>query len=165
MAKMTTDQIGRLAESIAVAHFLKVVGHPFGRPLFRVVSLGDKYPAADVLVDVIDPYDQTTGFFFVQVKGTTIASPTPPRVTVDVPPDRFNRLVHLPAPAYLLAVDTASEQAFLRAACQSRKTAVTSVTKAFPLADDGVKIALYREVCGFWAARKKPKHVSGFEDD
>jgi hypothetical protein len=162
---MTPDQIGRLAESIAVAHFLKVVRSPFGRPLFRTVSLGDKYPAADILVDVIDPNDRPTGFFFVQVKGTTTASSTAPRITVDVPLDRFNRLVWLPAPAYLVVVDIASEQAYLRAACKPRKTAISSVTKAFPIADDGVKIALYREVCGFWAARKKPKHVSGFEDD
>jgi hypothetical protein len=162
---MTPDQIGRLAEAISVAHFERAVGPPFGRPLFRAVRLGDKYPTADLLVDVLDPEDRPTGFFFVQVKGTTTASRTAPRITIDVPVEQFNRLVRLPAPAYLLAVDVAAELVYLRAVCRPRKTAVASVTKAFPLADDAVRMRLYREVCSFWAARRRPRHTSEFDDD
>ena len=112
MAKTLPDQIGRLAEALAIAQFAKFVGAPYNRPLFRAIALGDKYPAADMLVDVIDPRDETTGFFFLQIKGTGTASPTAPRIAIDVSLERFNRLVRLPAPSYLLVVDTVSEQAY-----------------------------------------------------
>ena len=164
MAKTLPDQIGRLAEAIAIVQFAKFVGTPYNRPLFRATLLGEKYPAADMLVDVIGPRDETTGLFFLQIKGTAIASLTAPRIAIDVSLERFNRLVQLPAPSYLLVVDTVSEQAYLCAASKSRNKAVASVTKAFPLGEDRVKIGLYREVCGFWKARRLPKHISGFGD-
>ncbi len=164
MAKKNTDLIGQLAERIAEIALLYSVGKPFNRPLFRTVLLGDKYPTADLLVDTLGSDGTLMGHFFVQVKGTTHASSTAQRLTVDVELTRFNRLVRLPVPAYLLAVDVQMEQTYLIATCQTRRTAVSSVTRAFPLADDAVKIALYKEVSAFWAPHRCTRRTSKFTD-
>lgn len=163
MARMTNDQIGRHAELIAAEVLSRPLGHPFRRPLLRVVFLGDKYPTADFLVDILDPSDQSCGFCFVQVKGTGGAS-TSRRVKVDVPADKFNRLARLPAPSYLLAVDVLSRACYLSPACRTRTTAVSSVTRKYPLSQDSVRIALYREVLAFWSVRKAVRRTSGFKD-
>jgi hypothetical protein len=165
MAAMTPNQIGRHAELITAELLSRPVGPPFRRPLLRVVFLGDKYPTADFLVDILDPSDNSCGFCFLQVKGTTGGSTTATRMKADVPVDKFNRLCRLPAPAYLLAVDLFTRDAYLTAACRVRTTSVSSVTKKFPISQDSVKIGLYREVLNFWTIRKALRRVSGFKDD
>src|SRR5207244_3212677 len=97
-------------------------------------------PTADLLVDTLAADGTATGHCFVQVKGTALASPTAVRIAVDVELRDFNRLVRLAIPTYILAVDVRTEQVYLVAACQKRTKAVASVTKAFPLFDDAVKI-------------------------
>lgn len=76
---------------------------------------------------------------------------------------RFNRLVRLPIPAYLVAVDIQTEQSYLVAACRTRKAAIASVTRAFPLSNEAVKIELYREICAFWTTRRS-RRTSRFID-
>lgn len=164
MAKVNVDQIGHLAEVISDLHFSRAVGSPFARVLFRTAHLGDKYPTVDYLVDVLDAGSSSTGFFFLQVKGTASASRTAPRLAIDVTLERFNQLVRLPAPAYFVAVDITSEEAYLVAAYRTRKAAVASVTKAFPLSDAAVKIALYREVAEFWTSHRPLRRQSRFQD-
>jgi hypothetical protein len=164
MSKMTADQIGHAAEVIVALQLSRLVGAPFRRMLFRGVHLGEKYPTADYLVDVLGADDSQIGHFFLQVKGTAGASRTSPRLAVDASVDGFNRLVRLPAPAYLVAVDVIAERAYLVAACRKRKTAVASVTKAFPLSDDAVKMELYREVLAFWAPHRATRRTSRFTD-
>lgn len=164
MTGITNEQIGRLAQLIAATDFSLEVGAPFNRPLFRAVALGDKYPVADLLVDTLDASDRPTGFFLVQVKGTRATQPHAPRLPIDVPLERFNQLVRLPLPAYLVAVDVALGRSFLVGASRRRKRAVASVAKEFPLRQDSVKIALYRELMGYWATREGPRHTSEFHD-
>ena len=116
MATMSNDQIGHRAELVAELQLTRLVGRPFGRVLFRVARLGEKYPVADLLVDALGPNESVLGHFVVQVKGSEGASPTAPRFAIDVELGHFNRLVALPLPAYLLAVDVVAEQAYLVAA-------------------------------------------------
>ena len=163
MARVKED-VGRIAERIADIAIVRTVRRPFDRPLFRTSLLGDTYPTADLLVDALAADGTVAGHCFVQVKGTAHASPTAPRITVDIKLEDFNRLVRLAIPAYVLAVDIRTEQVFLAAACQRRKTAVASVTKAFPLTDDVVKIELYREVCAFWMVHGVAQRTSRFHD-
>lgn len=54
MAKVSPDQIGHAAEVIVDLQLSRVVGSPFHRVLFRNVHLGEKYPTADYLVDILD---------------------------------------------------------------------------------------------------------------
>ena len=168
----TSDQIGRLAEVLATAEFSRAVGGPFGRPLFRVTSLGDKYPAADFLVDVLDAKDFALGYFFVQVKGTATERRAFPRLPVSVSADRFNRLVRLPAPTYLVGVNVPVEGAvdleggvsFLVGANRPRKSGVSSITKAYSLRQDAVMIQLYREVLDFWQVFRPALQRTRFTD-
>ena len=51
------------------------------------------------------------------------------------------------------------------AACDQTSAAVGECGGVvLPLGDDRVIIGLYREVTGFWAARKSPRHTSRFRD-
>lgn len=161
---MTNDEIGRLAEGIAGVAFMRILGEPYHRPLFRVVALGDKYPVADFLVDALDANGSAIGHCFVQVKGTLNSSPTAARLTVDVPSVLFNRLVGLPVMSYLLAVDVPAEEAYLVAAWRERKKPVSSVTRAFPLSDEAVKIGLHQEVAAYWAGHLSAPRTSRFTD-
>jgi hypothetical protein len=163
MAKVRED-IGRMAERLAEFTLLQTVRGAFGRPLFRTAPLGDKYPTADFLVDAISVDGTAVGHCFVQVKGTAHASPSAPRITVDVELEDFNRLVRLAIPAYILAVDVRTEEVYLAAACQRRSKAVASVTKAFPLTSEAVKIGFYREVCAFWEEHGVTHRTSRFHD-
>jgi hypothetical protein len=160
----TPDQLGRFAEMLAATALIR----PFdrgARPVpFRATYLGDKYPAVDFLVDLLAADDSSRGFFFVQVKGTISATPAHPRLAIDVPRDRFNRLVEITAPTYLIGVDLATEVPYVVAAYRRRRTPVSSITKAFPLTDDAVRVKLYREVRTFWTAHKPLLLQTGFKD-
>ena len=101
MAKMTNDEIGHAAEVLTNLQLTRAVGPPFNRVLFSVVHLGDKYPTADYLVAALASDRTVLGHFFVQVKGTLHASPTAPRLAIDVEREAYNRLVRLPVPTYL----------------------------------------------------------------
>jgi hypothetical protein len=164
MVRLTKDQIGRLGELIAAKDLSRPVMGRFRRPLFRAVSLGDKYPTVDFLVDVLGRREVALRFFFVQVKGTATASTRGTRLPVDVARDCFNLLVRLPAPTYLIGMDVLAEVSYLVAARRPRRTPVSSLTKALCLQDDAVRIALYREVLAFWRANKPILGQTRFED-
>jgi hypothetical protein len=149
MAFRTSDQIGSFAELVARTDLSRPVAGNYHRPLFRVTALGEKYPTVDLIVDVLGADDVSLGFFFAQVKGTASGSPAAARLPVDVDLEKFNRLVRVPAPAFLIGVDVIAEVSYLVAAYRTRVTQVSSMTKAFSLRDPRVKIALYREVLAF----------------
>jgi hypothetical protein len=163
MAFLTNDQTGRLAELIAANDLSRPVRGRYQRPLFRATALGDKYPTVDFIVDLLDRDDLSLGFFFVQVKGTRSA-PSGARLSIEVPLDRFNRLVRIPAPTYLIGVDVFTETSYLQTAHRPRRAALSSITKAYPLRNEAVKIELYREVVAFWRANRSNLHNTRFHD-
>ncbi len=164
MAPLTSDQVGRLAELVAATDLSRPVRHPYRRPLFRATFLGDKYPAVDFLVDVLGAADVSLGFFFVQVKGTVEGGAAGARLAVDVALDRFNALVRIPAPTYLVGVDVIAEVAYLVAAYRPRNARVSSMTRAYSLRDDSVKIEVFREVLAFWKANRPILQQTRFQD-
>ena len=89
--------------------------------------------------------------------------PSPP-APVDIPADRFNQMVRLPVPAYVIGVDLVTEESFLVVATKTRRARVSGLSRAYPLADDRVKIGLYREVSAYWAAHKSLRTRTGFRD-
>ena len=156
---LTSDQIGHIAEGAADADLSFPVSQPDERVIFKATYLGDKHPAVDFLVDILAPDAKSRGYFFAQVKGTTRAIPAT-RIPIAVPADEFNRLVELPAPTYLIGVDVRSRSTYIVAAHSRRGTAVSSITRDFPLGRDAVKLALYDEVAEFWEVnRRKPWHT------
>jgi hypothetical protein len=159
----TNDQIGRLAELIAATDLSRAVKGRYRRPLFRATPLGDKYPTVDFLVDVLGPREESLAFFFVQVKGTASA-PASGRLPVDVSQDRFNRLVRLPVPTYLIGVDVIAETAYLVAAHRRRRDPVASITRDYALRTDAVRIQLYEEVLAFWKVARPVLQPTRFHD-
>jgi len=96
------------------------------------------------------------------VKGTATAAGS--RLPVDIPLDRFNRLVRLTAPTFVIGVDVIAEVSYLIAAHKLRKAQVSSITKAFCLRDEVVRIRLYREVLAFWKAKAPLLQRTQFKD-
>jgi hypothetical protein len=164
MALFTNEQIGRLAESLAEVHLSRPVMGRFRRPLFRPTSLGEKYPTVDFLVDVLGRMDDALGFFFIQVKGTAPRSAGTVRLPVKVSADGFNLLAGIPAPTYLVGVDVIAEASYLIAAHKKRKGRLSSITKAYDLRSDAVRIELYREVLAYWRANKPLLWRTRFKD-
>jgi hypothetical protein len=96
MSFLTGDQIGSFAELLAMTDLSRPVVGRYRRPLFRATSLGAKYPAVDFLIDVLDANDNSQGFFFAQVKGTSKNLAADARLAVHVELESFNRLVQVP---------------------------------------------------------------------
>lgn len=161
---MTNDQIGELAERIAAVDLTRPVRGLHERPLFRVAPLGGKYPTVDFLVDIVDDRDASIGFFFAQVKGTASADPLAVRLRVEVYRDRYNALVRLPAPTFLIGVDVAAELSYLVAAHRPRTAKVSTIAKDYCLRDDAVKIRLYEEVLSYWEANRPALQRTQFKD-
>ncbi len=160
-----TDLLGNLGEWIVAVAFPQPVEEKYARALFRPVFLGEKYPTADLLVDILDDDGDTIGFFFVQVRART-ESPIPfGRLPIKLELDGYDRLRGLPIPAYLVGVDLPNENAYVIAALKRRTTGISSITTAFSLRDERVRIRLYEEVLRFWQRSAKPKIRSGFNDD
>lgn len=165
MAKLSKDQIGDLGELLAAADLSRPVAGRFGRPLFRATSLGGKYPTVDFLVDLLADDDSTVGFFLAQVKATNlVAAPSRKRLPVTMPKGKLNELARLPVPAYLIGVDIRSETSYLVAVQRMRREPVSSITKAYNMAVDSVKIGLYEEVLSFWNAVKNVSFPTRFTD-
>src|SRR5436309_5880513 len=76
------------------------------------------------------------------------------RLPIAVDLARYNRLVRIPAPTYIIGVDVVAEASYLVAAHRPRRTLVASMATAFRLGDVRGKIELYREVMLFWRAHK-----------
>lgn len=144
------NSVGDFGELLAATHLSRPVGGRFKRPLFRPIHLGAKYPTVDYLVDILDASDTSVGFFFVQVKSTSAANPRSKVLSIDVPSVKFNRLVRIPVPTFVIGVDTQSEKAFLVAAHRAIRGRLRRISKTHELTSDRTRVSLYKEVLKFW---------------
>jgi hypothetical protein len=161
---LTTEQIGKLAEYIVSTDLSRPVKGGYDRALFKMTHLGDTYPAVDFLVDILGPVAEARGFFFIQVKGTTRTVRPAGRLPVETRTDRFNRMVAIPAPTYLIGVDVHSESSYIVAAYRRRLSRVSSITREYPLRTDAVRTGLYQEVESFWRASRRALRHTRFQD-
>ena len=150
MPLLTTDQAGNLGELIAAADLSRPVKGRYQRPLFMPTILGGKYPTVDLIVDVLAADATRLGFFFVQIKSTESSSLRAVRLRISVPYKKYNELVILQAPTYIVGVDVNSSTSYLVGAYNKRSVRVSSISKSFRLSDDDVKINLYKEIIHYW---------------
>jgi len=130
--------------------------HPYFRPRF----LGDKYPTFDSIVEVVD---HPAYFFFVQVKGTTRGyTPNGRRLRVQVSQEDVDRMVAVPAPTYVVGVDTALQVGFLLSVNEPRGP-VAGLATRFPIDRRG-REDLRDEVVEFWSARNMVLTDSRFKE-
>jgi hypothetical protein len=88
------------------------------------------------------------------VKGTTRNQSFGDRLPIDVERERFNRLVRLRAPTFVIGVDVHSERSYIVSAHRVRAGRIASITKAYSLLDDSVKITLHKEVLAYWRTNR-----------
>ncbi len=165
MGRVSADDIGEFGEQLVAVELSRPVRRRSRCPLFRARHLGDKYPTVDFIVEVLLPSGLSGGFFFAQVKSTGHhRASVRPRLPVAVSKSRFNALVKLPAPTYVIGVDVNSERSYVVAAHKVRAAAVATISKAFNLRDDAVKSDLYREVRHYWQENRPTYFESRFVD-
>ena len=162
--RQTADQIGSRGELLAALALSRPVLGRYRRPLFEPTHLGAKYPAADFLVDALAASGESVGFFFVQVKATTRTGGQR-RLSLAADRATLERLSRLPIPTHVVGVNLATERAYVAAAFGTRLLRRPSMSTRFPLADDAVRIALYREVSAYWTAPGRRPTKTRFADD
>ena len=163
MADLTSGQSGNLGELLARVHLSRPVGGRYRRALFMATHLGGQYPTVDLIVDVLDAADEPVGFFFAQVKSTQFALQGGTRLSLTVDLERYRRLTRLRAPAYLIGVDIQAERSYIVAAISPAPDALRNIPRDYPLTDDRIRVALYREVVSFWTRHRRPRK-SEFRD-
>lgn len=146
----STNAIGDFGEILAQAHFSRPVRGAYQRPLFRASHLGEKYPVVDFIVDILDPNENSLGFFFVQVKATNAAKPKAKNLPLQIELTKYNRLAQIPAPTFIVGVDIDAEEVYLVCAPKPAKKSISSICKKYDLKDDGIRVALYKEVKDYW---------------
>lgn len=150
----STNSTGDLGEILAQLHFSRPLKTGAQLPLFRPSHLGEKYPIIDLIVDVLDGNENSIGFFFVQVKATTKAATSSKTLPVEIDLIKYNRLAGMPAPTFLVGVDTKAEKVYLVSALKPASKAFSSICKKYDLLDDSVRVALHKEVAGYWRKHK-----------
>jgi hypothetical protein len=155
-----SDLIGARGES----RFLVLITEPHGeQPLFRAQRLGEKWPAADFLVELLGS-EGITGFFFVQVKTTRQGfTERDRRLKVTVAQHTVARLASIPAPTYVVGIDDIDGTGYIVSANGERLTNVASVPDHFPLNRQN-RERLWKEVREYWNSRLPGSFTSVFTD-
>jgi hypothetical protein len=153
------DDIGSRGEALFVAQILNFCGRPL--PYFRPRFLGEKAPALDYLVELVDPGDRTL-FFFAQVKATRRGlTKKDRRLRVEMSAADVRRATLVPAPTYLIGIDERAEAGYILPLLHGMKRAITSMPTAYPLDCTNLP-CLYAEVEQFWSSRDMAQTTSVF---
>ncbi len=129
-------------------------------PYFRPRFLGDKYPTFDSIVEVVD---HPSYFFFVQVKSTARGyTSRERRLLVRVSQNDVDRMVAVPAPTYMVGIDTELCVGYLLSVNEPRG-AISSLATRHKI-DDDVRGGLRDEVIEFWSSRNMVLADSRFKE-
>lgn len=122
----------------------------FGSPLFRPGFLGDKWPAIDFYVELLNVKGRTP-YFFAQAKATAGGlSRTAQSLSISSKRKDIVRLLQLPGPTYLFGVHEPSRRVFVRSVHRgTRAHAITRIPVSHELTPENLK-KLYDEVQAFW---------------
>ena len=155
------DALGERGEAIFRLLITEFDGAP--GPAFRPYFLGDKWPVADFIVELIG-VTAATPYFFVQVKATRAGyTKQRRRLRITVNSGSVASLAAYPAPTYIVGIDEETREGFLVSARRGRSTNVSSVSTQFPL-NAAIRRALWEEVKGYWDALPAPGLDSQFAD-
>lgn len=129
-------------------------------PFFRPRFLGEKSPARDFIVEVVEA--AADYYFFVQVKATRKGyTKRGRRLKVGVSMEDVSRLSRMSAPAYLVGVDEPNDLAYILAILPSTTGPIASMPTNFPL-DCTHLPRLHREVVDYWTGRDTTRLRSSF---
>jgi hypothetical protein len=148
----TSDDIGARGESIFVFRVMQTCNRP--RPYFRPCFLGEKWPAFDFFVELVDGGPMTP-FFLVQVRATSrgfIERAGLRRLRVSVAAADIQKMAQSPAPAYVVGVDTNDESAYILGVHSKMVNALHSLPAVYPLDCRNLE-RLWHEVKEHWQQR------------
>jgi hypothetical protein len=146
---VTKDDIGDRGQLLVSLLLTDLCGRDV--PYFRPRFLGDKYPAFDFLVEVVDA---PAYFFFAQVKATTQGyTKAENRLLVQLDQAAVDRMVACPAPAYLIGVDANRIGVGYILSVNEPRPHVASLTTKFRI-DSSVLKVLRDEVVEYWTSRE-----------
>ena len=149
------NEIGQRGESI---FYLKITGcDASGMRCFDAAFLGEKWPAADFLVETKG--GRVRGTMLVQVKTTCEAiSASKKALLISLPPAKLKRFRALPGPTYLIGVHEPTERAFVKAVLPTQMNGIYEIPVANELDGDNLR-RLRDEVIAFWRQHpRKPKN-------
>jgi hypothetical protein len=154
------DEIGGRGEAIFYVLITAFCGQP--RPRFKPQFLGEKFESLDYLVELVGAGDPTP-FFFVQVKTTSkgYTKSSPKRLKVKVKQTDVSRMIHYPAPMYVVGIDDVLETGFILSVHGTKAYSLSSLPTTFPL-DCANLEQLWNEVKAFWEARDMTRDSSFF---
>lgn len=134
-------------------------------PRFRVRHLGEKWPDADFLVELLDAGLEKP-FFFVQVKTTWRGySKKDHRLLVTAKAEKVRALAAYPAPTYIVGIDADPEveAGYLVSANGEHLTGLSSMSTEKPINLSNRQL-LWDEVREFWSGSDKSRLTSKFAD-
>lgn len=145
---MTVDKNALGERGELIVHVRLAAFHGMA-PLFRSARLGDKWPVADFVVELID---RPGCFGLLQVKGTRAGLDARGRLPVKVSHSALAALTAAPVPTYVVGVDEPTEEAYIVAAHGPVEAGMSSVPTLHPLSDAGTRSALRDDLVRFWDA-------------
>lgn len=143
------DAIGDRGQAIVFNLLTRI--HKRSRPLFRPQFLGDKYPAIDFFVELVDATEELRPFFLVQAKATRRGyTEKRDRLKAAVKRPVVSALTAYPAPTYIVGIGEPDELAFIIAAVSGGATQFSSIPTTHALASEATLLRLHEEVLDFW---------------
>jgi hypothetical protein len=143
----TSSETGKLGESAVSTQLLRVKnGLQFAS--FDPCSLGEKAELLDFVVRLKRDDHPFGPYFFLQVK-TTQAPSEKGSIVTNFSYEEVQAAQALKAPVYIAAVDASnpkSEDIYIKPIYSDRKTGVYRVARKGLLSDDGVCMAVFKEV-------------------
>jgi hypothetical protein len=129
----------------------------YGRSYFHPIFMGDKHPATDVMVKLVDP-SGIEGFFFVQVKATRsgyTGAGAGRKLDVVVSPSDVDRLKRHPAPAYVAGIDVLGMKGYIGGITASTTGGIHGLPTRHPINCTLLR-RLWDEVDGYWQMAPRP---------
>lgn len=138
-----SDAIGQRGEWICHLRLTTLIDEA---PLFRPVFLGDKWPAVDLLVELVAPTPKgRRGMFCAQIKSTRQGYQPNGRLKIPaLALEKVEALAAYPLPRYVLGVDEPGERVYIIAA-QGTLAGMSSMSQAHELTRERL-VCLHREV-------------------
>jgi hypothetical protein len=156
---VTKDDVGDRGHLLLALLLTDLCGRDV--PYFRPRFLGDKYPAFDFIVEVVD---NPAYFFFAQVKATTRGyTKEENKLIVHLDQTDVDRMVACPAPTYLIGIDANRIGAGYLLSINEPPAHVASLMTKFKI-DCSVLKDLRDEVIEYWTSRDMVLKGSRFRE-
>jgi hypothetical protein len=154
------DVLGLRGEALFESLILR--SHPT-QGLFRPQFLGDKWPAADFIVE-LEGVEEIRPFFMVQARATAEGyTQREKRLKVKCSQQAISALASYPLPTYLVGIDVQGETGYIVSVNGEQSASLASMTTAYPLHMENM-LHLHREVQRYWQNAQRPIIRSLFTD-